>query len=513
MNPPTTTFPSVVSFPMTLLWYDLETFGRNPRFDRISQFAAVRTDDKFNILEEPVVLYGKLSPDYLPDPLACLITGITPQEANEKGLNEAELIRAIDKHLARPGTCALGFNTIAFDDEFIRNLYYRNFHDPYRREWADGNSRWDILDMARAARDLRPEGINWPVTEEGKSSVRLELLTKTNGLSHEHAHDALSDVYATIAVAKLIHEKQPKLFEWAFSHRTKDKVRTLIDLAERTPIVHTASSYYSDKGNTTLVCPLVTDPERRNVIHCFDLRFDPEPLLTLTVEEIRRRIFTSKKELEAEGLERIPLKGIAINKSPFLAPRSVMTDEAARRLGIDVTQAMKHWETLRRDTGLVAKLREVFSEKHNWGNIDDPDLQIYERFFPDEDKKILEVIKNTKPEELNQLRLNARDPRLPEMLRRYIGRNYPEVLDEEGRRRWKTFCASRILFPPIPDVSDLGEYRKRLAAWRESGDLEAEKKPIIKALEEYGNYLEKEILSGEPPVSEPVPGDPPASDG
>lgn len=489
---------------MTLLWYDLETFGRNPRFDRISQFAAVRTDDKFQPLEDSVVLYGKLSPDYLPDPLACLITGITPQEANDKGLPEAELIKAIDAHMSRPGTCALGYNTIAFDDEFIRNLYYRNFHDPYRHEWADGNSRWDILDLARATRDLRPDGIEWPVTDEGKPSVKLELLTKANGLSHEHAHDALSDVYATIAVARLIHEKQPKLFEWAFSHRTKDRARTLINLAERTPLVHTTSAYYSEKGNTTLVCPLVTDPERRNVIHSFDLRYDPEPLLTLPADEIRRRIFTSSAELAAEGLDRIPLKGIAINKSPFLAPRSVLTEDAAGRLGIDVTAAMEHWDRLRRDTGLVAKLRLVFSEKPDWGSVDDPDLQIYERFFPDEDKRVLEVIRNTPAEELGRLQITAKDPRIPEMLRRYIGRNYPEVLDDEGKRRWKSFCASRILFPPIPEASDLGEYRKRLAAWRDSEELEAEKKPIIKALEEYGDYLEAELLTsspGNPPVA------------
>ncbi|MCK5734995.1 MAG: hypothetical protein KAH21_00900, partial [Spirochaetaceae bacterium] len=237
----------------------------------------------------------------------------------------------------------------------------------------------------------------------------------------------------------------------------------------------------------------------------FDLRFDPEPLLTLPAEEIRRRLFTSKAELEAEGLERIPLKGIAINKSPFLAPRNVLSDEAAGRLGIDVPAAMAHWESLRRDTGLVAKLREVFSEKRDWDNIDDPDLQIYERFFPDDDKKILEVIRNTKKEELNQLHINAKDSRLPEMLRRYIGRNYPEELSDEGRRRWKSFCASRILFPPIPEVSDLGEYRKRLATWRDSEELAAEKKPIIKALEEYGDYLEREILSGEPaPGAQPV---------
>ena len=483
---------------MTLLWYDLETFGRNPRYDRIAQFAAIRTDDRFVPMEDPVVLYGKLSPDYLPDPLACLITGITPQEANSKGLCEAELVRAIDVHLSRPGTCALGFNTMAFDDEFIRNLYYRNFHDPYKREWADGNSRWDILDLARATRDLRPEGIHWPVTEDGKPTVKLELLTQANHLSHEHAHDALSDVYATIAVAKLIHEKQPKLFEWAFRHRTKDRARTMIDLADRTPVVHTSSIHYSAQGNTTLVCPLVTDPDRRNVVHAFDLRWDPEPLFSLPEDEIRRRLFTPAAELAAEGVERIPLKSIVMNKAPFLAPRNVLSDEAAGRLGIDVPAAMERWERLRRDANLVGKLRRVFSEKPEWGNVDDPDLQIYDRFFQDEDKVFLDEVRSTSPDDLIHLKPQVKDARIPEMLRRYIGRNYPDVLDEEGRRRWKSFCASRILFPPIPEASDLGEYRKRLAAWRESEELEAEKKPVIKALEEYGDRLEAEILSPEP---------------
>ena len=480
---------------MTLLWYDLETFGRNPRFDRIAQFAALRTDDGFRPLEEPAVLYGKLSPDYLPDPLACLITGITPQEVNAKGLVEAEFVRAVDAHLSRPGTCAVGFNSIAFDDEFIRNLYYRNFFDPYRREWADGNSRWDILDLVRATRDLRPEGIEWPVNAEGKPSVKLELLTEANDLAHEHAHDALSDVYATVAVAKLIHEKQPKLFEWAFRHRSKDRARTLIDLAERTPLVHTAAAYYSGKGNTTLVCPLVTDPERRSVVHAFDLRFDPEPLLTLPEDEIRRRLYTPSAELAAEGLERIPLKGIAMNKAPFLAPRNVLTEDAASRLGIDVPLALERWERLRRDTGIVAKLRKVFSETPDWGAVDDPDLQIYDRFFPDEDRAVLEVIRNTAPEDLGDLRPRAKDSRIPEMLRRYRGRNYPETLNAEETERWRSFCASRILFPPIPEASDLGEYRKRLAAWRDSEELEASKKPVVKALEEYGDALEAALLA------------------
>ncbi len=482
---------------MTLLWYDIETFGLHSRYDRIAQFAALRTDEAFNPLEDPIVLYGKLSPDYLPDPLACLKTGITPQQVNKCGLFEAELIREIDSHFSRPGTCVLGFNNIAFDDEFIRNLYYRNFYDPYRREWAEGNSRWDILNVVRAARDFRPEGINWPFNEEGRPSVKLELMSGANNLAHTHAHDALSDVQATIALAKLIHDKQPKLFEWAWQHRTKNQIRPLIDLDNRTPLAHTSSIHYTRYGYSTLVCPLVTDPHIQNTIYVFDLRYDPEPLLSLPVEEIRKRLHTSIEELSAEGLTPIPLKAMAINKSPFLAPRAVFSDKVAARLGIDLAQVDEHWKKLKKAPQITAKLRQVFGNTPEWGSIDDPDMQIYDRFFPDEDKGILEIIRNAQPAKLPGMNINCKDSRIPEMLRRYIGRNYPQYLDEESKHRWKSFCASRILFPPIPAASDLGKYKKRIAAWMSNDTLEAEKKPILKALKEYGADLEQELLAPE----------------
>ena len=484
---------------MTLLWYDLETFGRNPSYDRIAQFAAVRTNGEFEIIEEPVVYYGSLSPDYLPDPMACLITGITPQEVNQKGLREVDLLKKINQHLNRPGTCTTGFNSVSFDDEFIRNLYYRNFYDPYEREWKNGNSRWDIINLARAAKDLRPEGINWPVTEDGRATVKLELLTEANGLSHEKAHDALSDVYATIAVAKLIREKQPRLFEWSFHHRQKKDIIPLIDLQNKEPLVFTSPLVQGENTNTTLVSPLVTDPNRQNVIYAFDLRFNPELLLTLSPEEIRKRIFTSSAELKAEGFERIPLLPIATNKIPFIAPKSVMGKDTAERLVINLNEIEKHRRMLQNSPDIVLKLREVYKNTDRSFTApdfpDDPDFRIYSGFFPDEDRPILELIRNTEPENLNSLNIRPRDTRILEMLRRYIGRNYPETMNKEQQQSWKAFCANRLLFPPVPDATDIGEYRKRLRNWRVSKKLEADKLPVIKALEDYGDYLEKTILS------------------
>lgn len=482
---------------MTLLWYDLETFGKNPRWDRVAQFAALRTNDRFEPLEDPIVLYCRITPDYVPDPYACLVTGITPQETLEKGMREYDFIKAIDREFSRPGTCVVGYNNIRFDDEFVRSLYYRNFFDPYRREWADGNSRWDILDLVRATHDLRPEGIEWPLREDGRPLFKLEKLTEANGLSHERAHDALSDVYATIAMAKLLSEKQPKLFRWVFRNRKKDDLRRIIDLDTREPVVHTSGMLTGPHGCTSLMAPLVTDPVVRNMIHCFDLRCDPEALLELPVEEIRRRVFTSSKQLAEEGIERIPLKGIHLGKCPVVSPLNTLDDAAAERLAIDREVCMRRWERLQADPGLLQKVRKVFEkDAAALPREEDPDLQIYSGgFFRDDDKARLRIIHETPSEELKSLELRFHDPRIPEMLRRFIGRNFPQTLDEEEMRIWKSSCAARILFPKAREAMDHGEFLKLLDQLKYSTDVTPGQKLVVKALAEYELLLRDQVLS------------------
>ena len=155
----------------TFFWYDLETFGLNSRYDRIAQFAGVRTDMDLAVIEDPIILYCKLSDDYLPDPLACMITGITPQVVQDKGMIERDFIAKINEIFSQKGTCAVGYNSLRFDDEFVRNTLYRNLFDPYQREYDEGRSRWDLLDLVRAAHDLRPKGLVWPKKESGKPSL------------------------------------------------------------------------------------------------------------------------------------------------------------------------------------------------------------------------------------------------------------------------------------------------------------------------------------------------------
>ena len=466
----------------TFYWHDYETFGIDPQRDRAVQFAGLRTDADFNVIEDPLVIYCKPAPDCLPHPDACLITGITPQLAEQKGVCEAEFIGQIHQQLAQPNTCTLGYNNLRFDDEVTRNCLYRNFYDPYAREWQNGNSRWDIIDVVRAARALRPEGIQWPVNEEGRPSLRLDQLTIANGIAHEAAHDALSDVYATIGMARLVRQAQPKLFQFLLQHRSKAKVLELLQLGSFKPVVHISGKYTTVKNCLAIVLPLCKHPTNNNGIIVYDLSIDPEPLLTLSVDDIRQRLFTATDDLP-EGVTRIPLKTVHINKCPVLAPVSVIKPDDAQRLGIDLVLCLSNIDKIKAAKGLAEKLAAVFSG-HAYSEQDsDPDLAIYSGgFFSEADRQKMAKIRMTSPEQLAKSEFNFTDSRLPEMLFRYRARNYPETLSADEQLRWNDFCNNRLTGRQAGVSITLDAYFARLQELRNNKNINAD---IINALDAY----------------------------
>lgn len=477
----------------TILWYDLETFGTHPQWDRIGQFAALRTGDDFTQIGEAESFYCRLSPDYLPHPDACLVSGLTPIKVNAEGLPEREFASRINRLMMEQGTCVAGYNNLRFDDEFIRALFYRNFFDPYKREYTQGNSRWDLIDLLRMARDLRPEGITWPVDSEGKPSFKLTDLTSTNGISHENAHNALYDVKATLALAKLIHDKQPKLFRFYWSLRNKDVARRMLRLSNPKLLVHTSGMFTSEKGCTTLVLPLSVHPGLSNVVISYDLRRDPSDWIDEPAEEIRRRVFTKSEELAPD--ERIPLKGIHINRCPAIAPLETLNSERAEALGIDTDLCGKHAELLAGRNDLIQKLRIVYQDKER-GKYEDPELQIYSGdFFPDEDKVEFEAIRTGTPEDLLSNPPRLHDSRGPELLWRYIARNYHEALPAAEQAKWKSFCAGRLLTPEPKGAVDFGTFCRDVKNRLSRVNTPAKDKRVLKELLDYAVLLEKTVLT------------------
>ncbi|MCK9788735.1 exodeoxyribonuclease I [Providencia rettgeri] len=418
----------------TFFIHDYETFGKRPALDRPAQFAGVRTDLDFNIIEEPEVFYCAPADDYLPQPEAVMITGITPQVALSQGVNEAEFAKRIHAAFSVPNTCIMGYNNIRFDDEVTRNIFYRNFYDPYAYSWQQGNSRWDLLDTLRACFALRPEGLQWPENEDGLPSMRLEHLTKANGVAHENAHDAMSDVLATINMAKLLKAAQPRMFDYFYQLRNKNKISQLIDIVEITPLVHVSGMFGALRSYVSLVAPLAWHPDNKNAVIMCDLSADISPLVELDVQQLRTRLYTPKAELA--GASPVPVKLVHINKCPILAPEKTLRPEDAERTGVDRDLCMRNLETLRKNPEIRNKLIELFSEPQVFTESDDVDTQIYNGFFSPSDRSTMDIIRETSPQNLPALELSFEDKRMKELFFRYKARNYPATLSYDEQQRW-----------------------------------------------------------------------------
>jgi exodeoxyribonuclease-1 len=470
----------------TLYWHDYETWGEVPAKDRPSQFAGIRTDEDLNIIGQPLMIYCKPTDDFLPKPEACLVTGLTPQQALREGLSEPEFIAAIHAELAQSGTCGVGYNTIRFDDEVSRYTLYRNFFDPYEREWRNGNSRWDIIDMVRLTKALRPDGIEWPLREDGLPSFKLEHLTVANGLSHEAAHDALSDVYATIGVAKLIKERQPQLYKYVFDLRAKRKVAELIDIINRKPLLHISSMFPAENGCAAVVSPLAMHPTNSNGVIVFNLSEDPTPLFDLSVEQIRERIFTRTEDLP-EGVSRLPLKVVHLNKCPVLTTVKLLDPASQERLHIDMGQCEKHWQMLK-SVDLRQKLQQVFGES-TFATPSDPEQQLYNGFLNDADKATCEAVRRASPEQLAQQTFAFHDKRLGEMLFRYRARHFNHTLNADEQQQWQQFRQARLTDPQAEGSLTYEAFRQRLAALGSDASLSADKQEILSALEDYAETL------------------------
>ncbi|MBK1681998.1 exodeoxyribonuclease I [Rhodoferax fermentans] len=431
----------------TFLWHDYETFGVNTRSARPAQFAAIRTDADLNQVGEPIMLYCQPANDFLPDPQSCLITGITPQECLEKGLPEHQFAAQIEQALAWPGTVGVGYNTIRFDDEITRFMFWRNLIDPYGREWQNDCGRWDILDVVRTAYALRPEGIQWPKNAEGKPSFKLTDLTAANGLVHEAAHDALSDVHATIALARLIKTAQPRLFDFCFGLHKKDRVLAELGLpstpANARPFWHVSGMFSPERGCLALMWPLAMHPGNKNELLAWDLSQDPSELASLNATQIQQRLFTRSADLP-EGVLRLPIKSVHINKSPMVMGNlKVLSEPMAQRWGINVAAQLANAAVARDLPDMSAIWAEVF--KREAAGPVDVDQDLYGGFIGNTDRRRLNDLRQSSPEQLAQARPAFDDARLTELLWRYRARNFPASLSADEAAAWEAHRAARLL--------------------------------------------------------------------
>jgi exodeoxyribonuclease-1 len=476
----------------TLYFYDLETSGVSPKFCRIMQFAGQRTDLQLRPIGEPDNMLVKLTDDILPEPDAIMITCITPQKTRTEGITEAEFLRYFHEEIALPGTIFTGFNNIRFDDEFIRYTNYRNFYDAYEWSWKDGKSRWDMLDVIRMTRALRPDGIEWPYDANGKPSNRLGLLTSVNKLDHIGAHDALSDTLATIAVARLVYNKQPKLFEYLMKMRNKKEIQKLACGME--PFVYSSGKYPSIYQKTTVVASLGNHPGKQGVL-VFDLRNDPDKLKSMTAAQIAK----AWSERQEDETKRFPIKTLQFNRCPAIAPLSVLNEASQKRISIDLKTVNKNANKLKKQADLVQKLHEAISimDKQRQAGLlpseQEVDYQLYDGFFNDQDKTAMSVIRAAEPDEIGSLDIKLQDNRLEGLLPLYKARNFPVVLTAEERDNWEVFRYHKLIDGGLK--SQASRFFTKLSEISQRVNLTSNEQYLLQELQLYGESILPEPIS------------------
>ncbi|WP_348665979.1 exodeoxyribonuclease I [Arsenophonus symbiont of Ornithomya chloropus] len=418
----------------SFLFYDYETFGKNPALDRPAQFASIRTDADFNFIEEPKIFFCSPANDYLPDPEAVIVNGITPQYAIANGISEAKFAKHIYSIFSVGNTCILGYNNIQFDDEVSRYIFYRNFYDPYDYSWKSGNSRWDLINVLRACYTLRPHGIYWP-NNNGLPSFKLEDLTNVNNVKHLNAHNAIGDVLATIEIAKLIKKAQPRLFDYFFKLRKKYKIMELVNCVDMTPLIYISSIFGAAKSNISIIAPLTWHPKNKNVFIAYDLAKGINKSLKSN-NNILQKYDPLTLKIRNKYIDNVKL--ININKCPILAPINLLKSVDLQRISLNINYCMNNWKTLKKDTQIQYRITRFFSQETFFPELNDVDHKLYAGFFTNKDRLKMNIIRHTSPKNLSKLKLKFDDPRINQLFFRYRSRNYPNTLTKQEKLIWSS---------------------------------------------------------------------------
>lgn len=465
----------------TYYWYDYETFGINPKTDRISQFAGIRTDENLNILDEHM-FYCKPTNDCLPSPEACNVTGITPQLCAQKGMIEHEFIKKIQLEFATPNTCIAGYNSIRFDDEFTRYTLYRNFMDPYAWHWQNGNTRWDILDVVRMCYALKKDNsLKWVYDDNGKPIFKLDRLSPANGIEHANAHDALADVRATIALARIIKSTQPGLFDHAFKLREKKFVESSLNLFE--PMLHTSGMYPADKSCTRLSVALAYHPQYNDRAIVFNLDQDPSVLLEMSTDELRTLTFTKQAELPS-GVNRLQIKDLVFNKSPMFVTNIYKIDpKIAEQLQINMELCLQHLTFIKDNQVAIEKaVQDLYSNNQDFSDNNDVDQSLYGGFMDNTDKRIAQQLQTLSITELKNFHPKFKDEKLANLLIHFKARNYPECLTDDEAENWFEIVQGRVQAGENGYLS-IDQYFQRINIMREQYP---QKESLWQQLESYG---------------------------
>jgi exodeoxyribonuclease-1 len=460
----------------TYLFYDLETTGRSKCFDQILQFAAIRTDLNLNELERHQIQV-KLNCDVIPDPEAILIHHI-PVTDMLQGVAEIEAMTQIHALLNTPGTLSGGYNTLKFDDEFLRFSFHRNLLPPYTHQWANQCGRFDLYPLAQLYYLYHHECLNWPTTAEGKITLKLERLSQANQLATGAAHQAITDVEATVALARIFFKNKEMwryvmdFFDKAAELKRRAKIPDFLETAqEKYPIALLVGAAGSSDFFQYPALSLGQHLHYKN--QTLWLRLDKKELATSTLDTFTQTTWVSHQKPGETFL--LPFTG---RFKKHLSPERTL-----------ITEQNLQW--LSDNAPLLSEIQMHYRD-YKYPEIPNLDVQadLYTAgFLSREEERLCAQFHVVPPEKKALIAEQFPTARLQEITTRILGRHYPQHLSPTLREKWQGYLSQ---LPTNPSTDWRGEQRltknmaqQKMVELKKANTENALNLQLLTALEQY----------------------------
>ncbi len=416
------------------VFYDFETCSSNVSYGQIIQAAAVLVNDNFQELDR---YEGrcKLSPGVIPEAMALLVNKTTPKMLKETNLSHYQMIRQMmDKFNQWKNSIFIGYNSIEFDEEFLRRTLFKNLEYPYLTV-TNGNERGDLLGLARAAHLYYPDCIKTPISDRNNPLFKLEKLAPMNNIKHDEAHSAIGDVIATIEIAKLLSKKAPNVWKASLMTTNKDKCFEII----KNEALFCTNFFYGGKAIPFILTYLCTHPW--SYPFCFDLKADPSYYFKLSKKELKKEIFDVKPKV---------MRTIKHKKHPIIMNASYGVNfDSYKQLGL--AKLKERAKLIRNNKDFANKVSAILEDDINEKNELDSQLDvyaeesIYKKFATNEDNKIMSEFHKTNWKEKFSVIQKFKDERFQYFGKKILYEENPDSLPKEEYKAIHKEVAARAL--------------------------------------------------------------------
>ena len=484
----------------TFFWYDYETTDLDWYRARPVQVAGIRTDESLEREGKLGELYCQPAPDHLPRIGSVLTHRVSPVHARDRGIREFEFAKKVHKQLHAEGTCTVGFNATTFDHRITHHLFFRNLFDPYRWHWKDSStSKWDIIELCRAAYALRRDILLWPYDDEGYAAFKLHKLALENSIRSEYSHRAVSgqdphsaadDVRLTLDLARLLKGASKNLWDYSRSCQSVEHVVRSI----RTTFLIVNTTVLRQRGAATIAGFLGQDPNDKNRNYAFDLSYNPAEFFDANAESL----LTYKPKSSADNRDprrHVPILRFRANASPYVMEFDLSNPMSEARQGLlDGLQLAPLDELQRRfsalDSNTKFKTRVVELNKPSYPERACPEENLYGLDVDRSDRAQLTRIRKSigRPNWWKNER-HFRAKWLPGMVLRFRARNFPETLSDKEAEDWRDYCRQRLLREKVEDgLTEFERYERDLEIER-GVDHDPKVRMCLDECESYGSEL------------------------